>query len=124
MFNDRVPRKMNYKNTFTMHNPNNVKGDTKLFDKKTKHLLQQLTVKADQPDVNGIDLLYYAAGEEKIGTQKVYAMVQCAKDVLECQTCLEWSIRQLSKCCDGKQGARVLGNSCSLRYEIYPFLRT
>ncbi|XP_010510843.1 PREDICTED: cysteine-rich repeat secretory protein 34-like [Camelina sativa] len=124
MINDQAPRKMNYKNAFSMHNPNNVRGDTKLFNKKTKEFLQQLVVKADKTGPDGVEFLYYAAAEERIGTQKVYAMVQCAKDVADCQPCLEWSINQLSKCCDGKKGARVLGTSCNLRYELYPFLRT
>ncbi|CAH8261566.1 unnamed protein product [Arabidopsis lyrata] len=117
MINEGAPRKVNYKNTFPMHNPNNVRGDTKLFNKKTNDFFQQLIAKADKADKDDIELLYYAAGEKRIGTNKLYAMVQCT-------SCLEWSISHLSKCCDGKQGARVLGTACNLSYELYPFLRT
>ncbi|EOA32725.1 hypothetical protein CARUB_v10016029mg [Capsella rubella] len=124
MINEHVPRKMNYQNTFSMHNTNNVKGDTKSFNKKTRDLLQRLIGEADKEGPDGVELLYYAVGEERIGTRKVYAMVECVKDVADCRLCLEWSIKRLPKCCDGKQGARVLGTNCNLRYELYPFLRT
>lgn len=124
-FNDPslTPRKLNYEDTFSMYNPNNVKGDRKLFNKKTSDFLKNLMLKADKPDEQRFDLVYYAAGVENIGTNKLYAMVQCAKDITDCTGCLEWSIKELPKCCDGKQGARVIGTSCNLRYEIYPFLR-
>ncbi|ESQ47673.1 hypothetical protein EUTSA_v10022153mg [Eutrema salsugineum] len=119
-----TPRKIDYQNTFSMHNPNNMKGDKESFNKKTRDFLSSLILKADKAEANSTNLLYYAAGEISLGANKLYAMVQCAKDIARCKDCLEWSIRQLSKCCDGKQGARVLGTSCNLRYEIYPFLRT
>ncbi|ESQ51119.1 hypothetical protein EUTSA_v10022997mg, partial [Eutrema salsugineum] len=123
MINDPTPRKLSYENTFSMYNPNNVRGDTKLFNKKMSAFLYNLTLKADKPDVDGLNLLYYAAGEENLGTNKLYRMVQCAKDIADCTGCLERSIRELPKCCDGKQGARVIGTNCNLRYELYPFLR-
>ncbi|EOA32395.1 hypothetical protein CARUB_v10015666mg [Capsella rubella] len=124
MINDRMPRKLNYENTFPMHNPNNVREDTKAFDKKTRDFLYKLIAKADKPDKDGVNFLYYAAEEMRIGTNKVYAMVQCAKDIQSCKVCLEWSIKELSKCCGGKKGARILGTSCNIRYELYPFIRT
>ncbi|XP_019096428.1 PREDICTED: putative cysteine-rich repeat secretory protein 33 [Camelina sativa] len=124
IINDHVPRRMNFENTFSMHNPKNARGNTNSFNKKTTDLLCNLIVKADRPDVDGLNFLYYSAGEIRLGKQTLYAMVQCAKDILSCKNCLEWSIRELSKCCDGKQGGRVLSTNCNLRYELYPFLRT
>ncbi|EOA32580.1 hypothetical protein CARUB_v10015870mg [Capsella rubella] len=124
MINEHAPRLMNYENIYTMHSPNNMKGDTNSFNKKTTDFLHNLIVKADTTDVDGINFLYYAAGELRLGKKTLYGMVQCAKDIRSCKGCLEWSIRQLSKCCDGKQGGRVLTTSCNLRYELYPFLRT
>ncbi|ESQ47674.1 hypothetical protein EUTSA_v10022388mg, partial [Eutrema salsugineum] len=114
---------MDYENTFSMHNPNNVRGDKRLFNKETRDFLNELIPKALKP--NAINYVYYAAGEKRLEANRLYAMVQCAQNALKCKVCLESSIRELSKCCDGKQGARVyLGRSCNVRYELYPFLRT
>jgi len=124
MINDNSPRRMNYDNIFSMHNPNNVRGNVNSFNKKTTEFLYKLIGKADRLDVDGINFLYYAAGEMRLGKQTLFAMVQCAKDILSCKDCLEWSINELSKCCHGKQGARVLGTEGTLRYELYPFLRS
>ncbi|KAL9829642.1 putative Gnk2-like domain-containing protein [Arabidopsis thaliana] len=118
------PTKMDYENTFPMHNPNNINGDTQLFNQKMKNFLYELALKADKPKADGTGLLYYAAGTKRLGKNKLYAMVQCTLDIFHCKVCLEWSIKELSKCCEGKQGARVLGTSCNVRYELYPFIRT
>jgi len=118
------PTKMDYENTFSMHNPNNINGDTQLFNQKMKNFLYELALKADKPKADGTGLLYYAAGTKRLGKNKLYAMVQCTLDIFHCKVCLEWSIKELSKCCEGKQGARVLGTSCNVRYELYPFIRT
>ncbi|VVA98982.1 unnamed protein product [Arabis nemorensis] len=112
---------IDYENTFSMQNPNNVSEDTKSFNKKAMDFLHKLVLKALIPD--GIYVVDYAAGEERLGENKLYAMVQCAKITGKCKACLESAIKELSKCCGGKQGARVvLGISCNLRYELYPFL--
>ncbi|CAD5323793.1 unnamed protein product [Arabidopsis thaliana] len=109
------PTKMDYENTFPMHNPNNINGDTQLFNQKMKNFLYELALKADKPKADGTGLLYYAAGTKRLGKNKLYAMVQCTLDIFHCKVCLEWSIKELSKCCEGKQGARVLGTSCNVR---------
>ncbi|CAA7030248.1 unnamed protein product [Microthlaspi erraticum] len=112
-----------YENTFSMHNRNDVRSDKVSFNKKTRDFLTGLMPKALKRDA--INYVYYAAGETILGANKIYAMVQCAQNAEQCKACLESSIRELSKCCDGKQGARVyLGRSCNVRYELYPFLRT
>ncbi|EOA32330.1 hypothetical protein CARUB_v10015592mg [Capsella rubella] len=119
---DENSRKIDYKNTFSMHNPKNVNEDPESFNKKTISFLNELVLKAIKPD--GVNLVFYASGEKNLGTKKLYAMVQCAKDTLQCRKCLEWILRELPKCCNGKQGARFLSASCNVRYELYPFLRT
>lgn len=65
--------KIDYENTFSMHNPNNMNGDINLFNKKTRDLLNKLILIAYKR--NGSDRVYYATGEEHLGTKKVYAMV-------------------------------------------------
>ncbi|AEE76582.1 putative cysteine-rich repeat secretory protein 35 [Arabidopsis thaliana] len=119
----QLPRKIDFKNTFSMHNPNNVSSEPGSFDKMTRDFLYKLVQKASYPTVVEHQSTYYAAGEKKLGKRKLYAMMQCASDILQCKVCLEWCIRELPKCCDGKQGGRILGMSCNLRYELYPFLR-
>ncbi|ESQ47671.1 hypothetical protein EUTSA_v10022331mg [Eutrema salsugineum] len=120
----RAPRKIDYENRFSLHNPNNINGETKLFNKKTEDFLYNLIPKATRSAGEGNEPIYYAAGEERLGTKKLYAMVQCAKDIALCKDCLELIIRELSKCCQGKQGGRVLSTTCNLRYELYPFIST
>ncbi|XP_010247622.1 PREDICTED: cysteine-rich receptor-like protein kinase 10 [Nelumbo nucifera] len=57
--------------------------------------------------------------------QTLYSLVQCTPDLSgnSCYNCLLGAISNIPTCCDGKQGGRVLGPSCNLRYEIYPFYR-
>ncbi|CAA7030245.1 unnamed protein product [Microthlaspi erraticum] len=118
-----VPRKIDQENSFSMHNPSNVNGDIQSFNKKTEDFLYSLIPIATRSPGAGNEPIFYAAGETMLGTKKLYAMVQCTKDIAVCKGCLEWSIGQLSKCCVGKQGSRVLSTTCNLRYELYPFMR-
>ncbi|XP_058092165.1 cysteine-rich receptor-like protein kinase 44 isoform X2 [Magnolia sinica] len=55
--------------------------------------------------------------------QTVYGLMQCTDDLSrnDCNLCLEGAIAQIPTCCNGKQGGRVLGPSCNLRFEIYKF---
>ncbi|BAB01380.1 unnamed protein product [Arabidopsis thaliana] len=93
---------------------------------ETSALLEELTNKAtDKNNMIGNKFVLYAAGDKRIGTKNVYAMVQCTKDLVTTTSaaCFEWIFKMFSKCCEGKQGGRVLGTSCNFRYELYPFLR-
>ncbi|KAL7213404.1 hypothetical protein ACSBR2_016011 [Camellia fascicularis] len=55
--------------------------------------------------------------------QTLYSLAQCTPDltVSDCNTCLRDAISNISICCDGSEGARVLFPSCNIRYELYPF---
>ncbi|CAH8389339.1 unnamed protein product [Eruca vesicaria subsp. sativa] len=124
MFREKIPIKTNYENIFSMNNPNNVRGDGKLFAKRATNLFNELTLKVRKTTSDGLGLILYAAGENKLGKSKLYAMVQCMGLTLDCKSCLVWSINKLFKNGDIKQGARVLGTNCDVRYELYPFLRS
>ncbi|ESQ47680.1 hypothetical protein EUTSA_v10021965mg [Eutrema salsugineum] len=66
----------------------------------------------------------YAAGERKIGRDKVYGMVQCTQDLSSkgCLECVTSNSVNFQKCMFYKRGARVIGRSCNIRYEFYPFV--
>ena len=119
---EKDPAPTNYKNIFSMHNPNNVRGDAKLFAMRVMDFFSELTLKVKK--TTKYSLIFYAAGEKKLGKNKLYAMVQCLQLTMDCKGCLTWSILKLFENNEIKQGARVLGTDCDLRYELYPFLRS
>ncbi|XP_071723654.1 antimicrobial ginkbilobin-2-like protein [Rutidosis leptorrhynchoides] len=99
-------------------NVNNASDPTS-FNSGTKRLLNGLS------NIAYTDPKMFAAGVIDLeGSQKLYGLVQCTRDLSsgDCKTCLDSTISQLPRCCDGKQGGRVVGGSCNIRYEIYPFL--
>ncbi|KAL4387574.1 hypothetical protein GQ457_09G005730 [Hibiscus cannabinus] len=101
-------------NMFFMWNLNNV-SEPQTFNHKTKQLLTELANEAyANPKL-------YATEETEL-----YGLTQCTKDLSasDCNKCLDDIINELSSCCDGKQGGRVVGGSCNFRYEIYPFLNS
>ncbi|XP_068639276.1 cysteine-rich receptor-like protein kinase 10 [Aristolochia californica] len=66
----------------------------------------------------------FATGETFFNqTSKLYGLVQCTRDLSpdNCYSCLNGTISDLVNCCFGKQGGRVLGSSCNLRFELYRF---
>ena len=106
-------------NWFYLLNVHNVSEPT-IFNQKTRELLSQLAKDAS------FSVKKYAAGELNLGlgeSTKLYGLAQCTWDLstIECFQCLEDAIDQLPSCCDGKRG-RVVGGSCNIRYEIYPFV--
>jgi hypothetical protein len=67
----------------------------------------------------------YAAGELELEkSKKVYGLAQCTRDISasDCSKCLDGIIGELPRCCDGKEGGRVVTGSCNIRYEIYSFV--
>ncbi|XP_068667808.1 antimicrobial ginkbilobin-2-like protein [Aristolochia californica] len=75
--------------------------------------------------VNGSDGRLFASGVLAIyNSQTIYGFVQCTRDLSkdDCGTCLKIAVNQMPMCCENKSGGRVIGLSCQLRYEIYPFL--
>ncbi|MCL7041472.1 hypothetical protein MKW94_003796, partial [Papaver nudicaule] len=67
----------------------------------------------------------FATGEETFAaSRKVYGLVQCTLPDIsssDCNKCLSRVAGNLSVCCHGKIGARVLNPTCNFRYELYPF---
>ncbi|CAK9187048.1 unnamed protein product [Ilex paraguariensis] len=111
--------KIDDQNRFYMLNSRNV-SDPYSFNLKTRELLSQLSKEAYG------NRKMYAAGESKLAnSEKLYGLVQCTRDLSsgDCKKCLDDAISELPSCCDGKEGGRVVGGSCYIRYEIYPFVK-
>ncbi|KAJ4729979.1 Cysteine-rich repeat secretory protein [Melia azedarach] len=105
-------------NKFYMYNVQDVEHPAS-FNRKVKRLLSSLSYKA-----NATPKLY-ATGELELGaSKKLYGLAQCTRDLsgADCRKCLDGAISELPSCCGGKQGGRVVGGSCNVRYELYPFV--
>lgn len=107
-------------NKFSLLNVQNV-SDPDAFNHKTKELLSRLAEEAR------VSPKMYATGEVKLGAMNItlYGLTQCTRDLSgnDCKKCLDDAISELPNCCDAKEGGRVVGGSCNVRYEIYPFLK-
>uniref|UniRef100_I1LU85 Gnk2-homologous domain-containing protein n=1 Tax=Glycine max TaxID=3847 RepID=I1LU85_SOYBN len=106
------------KNKFYMVNIYDV-DDPSTFSDKVNELLSGLSYNASQTP------MLYAVGELQLQESKtLYGLAQCTRDLLGpgCKKCLDDAISDLPNCCDGKQGARVVGGSCYVRYELYPIV--
>ncbi|XP_077221010.1 uncharacterized protein LOC143854785 [Tasmannia lanceolata] len=55
--------------------------------------------------------------------QNIYGLVQCTQYLsgVDCQRCLQGAIGQIPSCCQGREGGRVFGPNCYLRFDVYRF---
>ncbi|KAK2988004.1 hypothetical protein RJ640_011267 [Escallonia rubra] len=110
--------KIDEQNKFYMYNLRNV-SNPEYFNTQVKKLLSKLSEKAY------VSPKLYATGDSVLGeSKKLYGLVQCTRDLssVDCKKCVDGAISELPSCCDGKEGGRVVGGSCNVRYEIYPFV--
>ncbi|XP_068667813.1 cysteine-rich receptor-like protein kinase 10 [Aristolochia californica] len=93
-----------------------------LFKKQLGNLTNRLVLQAvDDPSGR-----LFASGQVGFNDfQRIYGLVQCTRDLSkdDCRSCLQTAVSRIPTCCDKKLGARVLGLSCQLRYEVYPFFQ-
>ncbi|XP_018504855.2 cysteine-rich receptor-like protein kinase 29 [Pyrus x bretschneideri] len=102
--------------------PNPAK-DPARFDLVLNSLLSRLIEKA----ASGDSTKKFAAGHATVpGGETIYALVQCTPDIneLNCSHCLTEAVEDISACCGGKKGGRVLKPSCNLRYEVSLFFES
>ncbi|CAL1393890.1 unnamed protein product [Linum trigynum] len=99
-------------------------SDAASFDGKLRELMGRLAREAAYvaPTMFAAGEMELAAGEEE--EKKLYGLVECSRDLGsgECKKCVGEAIGQLPRCCGGKVGGQVVGGSCRIRYEVYPFL--
>ncbi|KAH7569241.1 hypothetical protein JRO89_XS06G0128700 [Xanthoceras sorbifolium] len=104
---------------FYMWNTRNV-SSVDQFNQVLTTLLESLRSRA----ASGSSLRKFATGNATAPDFKtLYALVQCTPDLSkeECSDCLVSVTGLIPECCDGKEGGRVIGPSCNLRFEIYRF---
>ncbi|KAI9124026.1 hypothetical protein K1719_005326 [Acacia pycnantha] len=65
----------------------------------------------------------FATKENHSAFEPLYTLAQCTPDITgsDCRDCLDTSITDLRKCCNGKVGAVALKPSCYLRYDTFAF---
>lgn len=68
----------------------------------------------------------YAVGEGPYKDRMIYSLTQCSRDLTtdECSICLEKAIEEILNTFYFSVGARLLGPSCYLRYELYDFYKS
>lgn len=112
---------IDYDNNFCMSNATKITDD--LYNKvKPRHFIDDMIQNATR-DANR-EAPYYTAEEKRVGKETIYGMAECSFDMSQknCRKCLERNNFYFARCFWDKLGARVLGKSCSFRYEFYPFI--
>ncbi|PIA33267.1 hypothetical protein AQUCO_04200200v1, partial [Aquilegia coerulea] len=105
--------------TLYMYNTNNV-TDPSRFRPILSSFMGSLVDQAVDNSLN-----FFATGKANYTSfQNIYGLVQCTEDIIsrwECGKCLRRSVSELTRCCDAKQGGRVLKPSCNIRFDLYEF---
>ncbi|XP_021856755.2 cysteine-rich repeat secretory protein 38-like [Spinacia oleracea] len=113
--------KIDTKNKIYLLNVANVSHDPNVFNQNVKTLLSKLALESAKTKE------FFSFGKMKLDAfTNLYGSTQCTQDLTNkaCKFCLDEAIRELPNCCYGKRGARVMGGSCNVRYELYPFVNS
>ncbi|XP_048141696.1 cysteine-rich receptor-like protein kinase 44 isoform X2 [Rhodamnia argentea] len=105
---------------FYMRNANNVTSNVDQFNQVLRTLTDGLRDRA----ANGNSTRKFAVGNATAPNFKtLFGLVQCTPDLsqLQCVSCLVQAIGQIPRCCNQKEGGRVVTPSCNIRFEVYPF---
>lgn len=105
---------------FWVNSQNNVSSDVNGFNQSRATLLARLWDKAAEGDSR------YKFAMDQIAApnfQTIYALVQCTPDLSanECRDCLYNASGLIPRCCEERQGGRVIFPSCNFRYEVDRF---
>ncbi|PON41049.1 Cysteine rich receptor like kinase [Parasponia andersonii] len=118
--NDDSFGKLNVSYNLPLDNVQNIPRPEK-FRSLVNETLNNLTQVAAYKSAN----VYYATGEVDYMDRPVYALVQCTRDLSpdDCKTCLESATKDVLNKYYFSIGARLLSQSCYLRYELYAFYK-
>ncbi|KAK3431818.1 hypothetical protein EUGRSUZ_E03582 [Eucalyptus grandis] len=85
------------------------------YDAAMRKLLNSLLAEA----ARGGSLRKYASGNESVGPDMIYALVQCTPDLTEqqCSDCLVVGVQEIRGCCVRYTGGRFMVPSCLILYE-------
>ncbi|XP_059075972.1 cysteine-rich receptor-like protein kinase 15 isoform X2 [Cryptomeria japonica] len=103
-----------------LENTKSVTNNIQDFKSTTSGLLSNLSDKAYTAEIN-----LFAVGSANYSTShNIYGLVQCWRDISinDCKSCLFQARKALEQCCSSRQGAQAMSGSCTVRYEIYPFV--
>ncbi|CAN6341566.1 unnamed protein product [Urochloa humidicola] len=89
------------------------------FQSQLGELMSNLKQKA----AHGSPRMFAAAAVNHTVYMTLYGAAQCRRDITanDCDECLSIAIKTIPRCCNGVEGARVYGRTCSIRFETYPF---
>ncbi|GLJ24201.1 hypothetical protein SUGI_0461490 [Cryptomeria japonica] len=107
-------------NFVILENMKSVTNNIQDFKSTTSGLLFNLSAKAYIPENN-----LFAVGSANYSTSdNTYGLVQCWRDlsVQDCRSYLFQARQEFEYCCSSRQGAQAMSGSCTVRYEIYPFV--
>uniref|UniRef100_A0A7N2MRM2 Cysteine-rich receptor-like protein kinase 29 n=2 Tax=Quercus lobata TaxID=97700 RepID=A0A7N2MRM2_QUELO len=107
--------------SFYLSNTNNISAN--IVDQFNQDLRTLLDSQRNRAAAGG-SLRKFAVGNATAPNfQTLYALMQCTPDLSQqdCNDCLVGSMGDIPQCCNGKQGGRVVGPSCNLRFELYLF---
>ena len=97
--------------------------DSEQFNQTLHNLMESLVTKASL----GSSSLKFAVGNKSFNSStNVYGLVQCTPDISQkdCRSCLHYAVGDISRCCGGKVGGKVLRLSCIVWFELYKFYNT
>ncbi|KAK3433348.1 hypothetical protein EUGRSUZ_D00835 [Eucalyptus grandis] len=103
-----------------MWNVNNVTNNVDQFNQDLRNLTDDLRDRA----ASGNSTRKFAVGNATAPKFKtLFGLMQCTPDLsqLQCEDCLTRAVGDIPRCCDQKEGGRVIYPSCNIRFEVYPF---
>lgn len=98
-------------------NPQNMTDYQKITEKKGEWLTQFAGQASTTPKM-------FLTGDLDLGdNNKLYGSVECTRDLssMDCNKCLNESIRSLPKCCDSSKGVRIYSGTCHVRFETFKY---
>jgi Salt stress response/antifungal len=106
-------------NQIIMYNTQNVSVSFTRFDNLVDYVMNST---ADYAAFNN-SKKFGTSQMNTTGFPEIRGLVQCTPDMSgsNCESCLQDLIGQMPKWFSGKQGGRILGVRCNIRYEIYSF---